>query len=110
MTKDEAIKMGLDLCKERLGVDGSAVIPELVCAIYGDIEQNNSPKLRDVNDSDLVEGKIFKTNGGERVEYRGIDRYMGVSTYEFRQLENGGKPYYCRMEYLSKYLCQIEGK
>jgi len=30
----DAIKLGLDLVKKELGVDGSSVIPELVSAIY----------------------------------------------------------------------------
>ena len=108
MTKHEAIKMGLDLCMERLGIDGSAAIPQLVTAIYDDLLQEKSPTLRDVNDTDLVEKRIFYSASSKRVQYVGIDTYMGVSTYKFRQLDYNNKPYYCRMDYLSRFLCQIE--
>jgi len=110
MKRDEAIRMGLELCKVRLGIDGSAVIPELVCAIYDAIEQKKQPKLRDVTFNDLVEGKIFNSKYCKRVQYVGLDHYMGQTTFKFSQLDYENRAYYCLMDALSDFLCQIEDK
>jgi len=109
MTKDEAIKMGLDLCKERLGIDGSAIIPELITSIYDTIGQAEKPKYRDVIASDLVEGRIYETYHNGPCRYSGLDHYMGQTTYKFVRMKYTGA-YYCLMDCLSKFLCQIEDK
>ncbi len=55
----------------------------------------------------LQKGSVYETIGNGPVEYIGIDRYLGHSSYQFRRL-NDGQMTYIRPDTLDEFLAPDE--
>ena len=84
MTQNDFISNGLDLCRDRLGVDGSAVIPSVVGGIFAEFKNRTCDNCKWL--SDLGFCVNFKSIGyGKDIFEDSIKSDIGCNKFERKE-------------------------